>query len=90
MTGAQAVSGLGGQQWRTISEAKGGVLTTLSHGLTSSRLVPGLGQGTQSPVGAQPGGEDAQVNRQLPHSVISAKGYMAGKRCWAWEPREGT
>lgn len=63
---------------------------TLSQGLTSSRLVPGPGLGTQSSTGSWPGGEDAQVNRQFPHSVISAKGYTGGGDAGLGSPEEGT
>lgn len=59
------------------------------YGFTSSKLVPGLGLRTQSSVGCQPGGEDAQINRQFPNSVTSAKGCMGGGGARPGSPEKG-
>lgn len=58
-------------------------------GLTSSKLVPGLGLRTHSSVGCQPGREDAQIDRQFPNSVTSAKGCTGGGGAGPGSPGKG-
>lgn len=83
----QLVLELGGECGSITSEAKGRVLTTLSHGLTSSRLVPGLGLGIHSSRGSQPGGEDAPVSKQFPNNVW---GGLWGGGTGSGSPEEGS